>query len=75
MFLQLLLQAIKGAATEELRHLLEKFKEKNGQEAYDNLIMSLKGSFTLLQDVVDDTKTKVDDTLVAMVLSALPVEN
>lgn len=72
MFVQLLLNAVKAAASGELQNLLEKFKEKNGEEKYQQLIEAIRNSFTLLQDVVDDTKTKIDDTVVAMVLAALP---
>jgi hypothetical protein len=72
MFKNLLLQAIKGAATEELRHLFEKFAEKNGADKAAELEAAVKNSFTLLRDVVADTKTKVDDTLVDIVLQSLP---
>ena len=72
--LKFLLAAIKGAATEELKVLLEKFRELNGQTKHDQLVAAIKNAFTLLQDVTDDTKTKVDDTLVAIILNALPEE-
>ncbi len=72
MFVNLLLQALSGAATAEVSHLLEKFRELNGEEKYRQLVTALRNSFLLLQDVVDDTKTKVDDTLVGIILNALP---
>ena len=74
MFLQFLLSAVKGAATEELSNLLDKFRELNGQEKHDQLVAAIRNSFTLLKDVTDDTKTKIDDTLVALILNALPEE-
>ena len=74
MFLQFLLAAAKGAATEELTHLLDKFKELNGADKYNQLVAAIRNSFTLLKDVTDETKTKVDDTLVAIILNALPAE-
>lgn len=72
MFLQLLLNAVKTAASAELATLLEKFKEHNPPEDYDRLIASLKNSFELLQKVADQTKTKIDDTVVGIVLNSLP---
>lgn len=72
MLVKLLLDAVKGAATIELAHLLDKFKEKNGEDKYNQLVAAIRNSFTLLEDVVDDTKTKIDDTVVAIVLKSLP---
>ena len=74
MFVNLLLQALSGAATAEISHLLEKFRELNGEEKYQQLIAALRNSFLLLQDVVDNTKTKIDDTIVGIILKALPAE-
>jgi hypothetical protein len=71
MFAQLLLAAISGAIETELVALLEKFKELNGQEKYDELRLSLTNGFTLLKSVTDKTKTKIDDTVVKMILDAL----
>lgn len=72
MFIQLLLNAVSSGATLELKHLLEKFKEINGEEKYQQLVEALRNSFTLLQDVTDKTKTKVDDTVVNIILNSLP---
>jgi len=74
MLLQILMNAIKTGATEELRHLLEIFKRNNPEEDYNDLVTSLRHSFKLLAKVVDKTKTKVDDTLVDIILKALPAE-
>jgi len=74
MILQILLKAIQGAATEELKHLLDRFRELNGQAKHDKLVLSIKNSFELLKEVTDETKTKCDDTLVNIVLSSLPNE-
>ena len=74
MILKLLLAAVKEGATGELKHLLDRFRELNGQEKHDKLVLSIKNSFELLQDVTDETKTKIDDTLVAIILNALPSE-
>ena len=74
MFLQLLLSAAKGAATDELTNLFDKFRELNGAEKHDKLVSAIRNSFTLLKEVTDETKTKIDDTLVAIVLNALPAE-
>jgi len=74
MLFKFLLAAIKEGATEELRQLLEKFREKHGTERHDQLVIAISNSFTLLQEVTDETKTKIDDTLVAIILNALPDE-
>jgi hypothetical protein len=74
MILQILLKAIQGAATEELKHLLDRFRELNGQAKHDKLVLSIKNSFELLKEVTDETKTKCDDTIVNIVLSSLPNE-
>ena len=72
MFVALLLKALSGAASAEISHLLEKFRELNGDEKYFQLVVAMRNSFTLLLDVVDNTKTKIDDTLVQIILDALP---
>lgn len=72
MFLNILLNAVATGATTELTLLLEKFRKLNGDDKYNELVASLKNGFTLLKDVVSQTKTKVDDTLVNIVLNALP---
>lgn len=72
MLLNLLLNAVKTAASAELATLLETFKAHNSEEDYNKLITSLKNSFELLQKVADKTKTKVDDTVVGIVLNSLP---
>lgn len=72
MFLQLLLNAVKTAASAELANLLETFKQHNSEEDYNKLVASLKNSFELLQKVADKTKTKLDDTVVGIVLNSLP---
>lgn len=72
MFLQFLLAAISGAATEELKVLLEKFRELNGDVKYNELVEALRNSFELLVDVAKQTHTKADDTLVNLVLNSLP---
>lgn len=71
MFKQILFNLVKQAATEELKALLVKFEENNGVEKTEELKEAMRRNFVLLQDVVDDTKTKIDDTLVDIVLNAL----
>lgn len=72
MFLQFILNAISAGASNELSGLLNKFRELNGDEKYNELVTALRNSFLLLKDVTDHTKTKVDDTLVNIILNALP---
>lgn len=71
MFKQLLLNAVAGAVTVELSSLLLKFKELNGEEKFNQLKTAIENSFTLLQDVTNKTKTKIDDTAVRMILDAV----
>lgn len=71
MFAQLLLSAVQGACTLELQNLLLKFRELNGEEKYLQLESSIKNSFLLLKTVTDKTKTKIDDTVVNIVLNAV----
>lgn len=72
MFINFLLKAASTGVTLELQHLLDRFRQLNGDEKYNELVAALKNSFTLLQDVTDKTATKVDDTLVKIVLDSLP---
>lgn len=72
MFKELLLAAIGQAASTELSLLFEKFRQLNGEEKYNELILSIRNSFKLLQSVTDKTKTKIDDEFVKIVLDALP---
>lgn len=71
MFKDILLSLVAGATTAELRVLLAKFRELNGDEKADQLNASLKNGFLLLKTVTDKTKSKLDDTAVNMILAAL----
>lgn len=71
MFKELLIQIVAGATTAELRILLAKFRELNGDEKADQLINGLKNGFLLLKSMTDKTKSKLDDTAVNMILAAL----
>ena len=71
MFAQLLLQAVSGVVSSQLAELLQKFKELNGEEKYNQLKEAIRNSFLLLQTVTDKTKTKIDDTAVKMILDAV----
>lgn len=71
MFKELLIQIVAGATTAELRILLAKFRELNGDTKADQLIAGLKNGFLLLKSMTDKTKSKLDDTAVNMILAAL----
>lgn len=71
MFKELLIQIVAGATTAELRILLAKFRELNGDEKADQLNAGLKNGLLLLKGVTDKTKSKLDDTAVNMILAAL----
>lgn len=71
MFKEILLNVVAGATTAELRYLLTKFKELNGEEKAKQLNETLKNGLLLLKSVTDKTKSKLDDTAVNMILNAL----
>lgn len=72
MFKQFLFNAVQAGASHELSQLLEKFRELNGEEKYLQLVETLRNEFLLLESVAETTKTKSDDTVVSIVLNALP---
>lgn len=71
MFKEILLQVVAGAVTAEIRILLAKFKELNGEEKAKQVNDTLKNGLLLLKGVTDKTKSKIDDTAVNMILAAL----
>lgn len=74
MFGTILLQLLKGAITVEMQNLLEKFREKNGEEKYNQLVTALRANLELLSYVADETKTKIDDKLIDILLESLPTD-
>lgn len=70
MFINILLQAIAGALKVQLILLIEKHKELHGEEKNEQLKGAISNSFKLLKDVTDKTKSKIDDTVVKIVLEA-----
>jgi hypothetical protein len=71
MFKQALFNFVASWFTSELASLIDKFRELNGDEKADKLKASAKGTFELLKEVTDKTKTKADDTIVKVVLDAV----
>lgn len=71
MFKEILIQMIAGATSAELRLLLAKFRELNGDAKAKQLNDTLRNGFLLLKGVTDKTKSKLDDTAVNMILAAL----
>lgn len=71
MFKEILLSAVSGACTVELQALFSKFRELNGDDKANQLQEAIKNSFLLLKTVTDKTKTKLDDTVVNLVLNAV----
>ena len=74
MLLKLILQAVKSTIIYELRFLLALYEKANGTEQTNILVSAIRNSFLILKNITDHTKTKIDDTIVDMVLSALPEE-
>lgn len=71
MFKEILIQIISGATSAELRILLAKFRELNGDVKAKQLNDSLRNGFLLLKSLTDKSKSKLDDTAVNMILAAL----
>lgn len=71
MFANLLLSAVAGVITSALKLLLDKFQENNGPDKAVQLKSTIKNAFLLLKDVTDKTKTKIDDTIVDVILEAV----
>lgn len=65
------LGAVKSVGQAEIGDLLDKFKELNPPEDYENLLKGLHGNFSLLAKLAIKTKTKVDDGLIDFVLQAI----
>lgn len=47
------------------------FKKNNTPETYENVVQSIRYGFTEIKKSTERTQTKVDDTLVDVVLEAL----
>lgn len=61
---------VKGVAKEEMVNALEKFKELN-PHLNESMLKGLHANFTLLDDVAQKTKTKIDDCFIDVVLEAV----
>jgi hypothetical protein len=72
MFKQIMLGSISKWVSGELSDLLDKYKAKYGEEKYKVLLTNLSNTLTDLNLIAKETKTKVDDTIVSILLNALP---
>jgi hypothetical protein len=50
---------------------LNKIKQNNTPEVFQNTLKSVNGSFKLLKEITVKTKTKIDDGFINMVLDAV----
>lgn len=62
---------VKSVGKEELSNVLANIKEHNTPELYENTLKSIHSSFSLLNEVANKTKTKIDDCVVDLVLEAV----
>lgn len=67
----LLLQTLKSVLTTSVTVLLQTHKRLHGEERNKQLREAIRNSFLLLKDVTDKTQTKVDDTVVDIVLQGV----
>jgi len=62
---------IKADGKEEMEIVLENIKQHNDPGLYENTLRSLYSNFSLLKEVTDKSKTKVDDGIVDLILDAV----
>lgn len=67
----MLIPAIKGIGKLQLSEVLSKIQEHNTPEVYENTLKSIHSSFSLLKQVAEKSKTKIDDGLIDMVLETV----
>jgi hypothetical protein len=70
----LLLNSIAGVITAEVSNLISKFSDKHGADATKALVKNLSDSLNSLAEAAKETDTNIDDTIVSMLLKALPQE-
>jgi hypothetical protein len=70
LFLVMLLPTLKEVGEQELDSCFTAFKEANDASALAELLKSVHSTFSLLLPVVSRTATKIDDTVVSLVIEA-----
>lgn len=70
-FVAALLPAFKEVGKLEMAEVLAGIKEHNTPEVYENTLKSINSNFTLLKEITNKTKTKIDDGLVDIILESV----
>src|SRR5512138_2433399 len=65
------LPAFKEAGKVEMRQVLAEIKQSHEPDIYNNILLGLYYNFSVLQEVTVNTKTKIDDGIVTLVLEAV----
>lgn len=65
------LPMVKSVGKAQLIEILGKIKENNTPEVFENTLKSVYSSFKLLKEVTIKTKTKIDDSIVDLVIEAV----
>lgn len=69
--INMLLPAIKGLAKVYLKSVLQKIQDHNTPEVYESTLKNINSSFTLLDEVAQKSKTKIDDDIIEAVLESV----
>ena len=65
------LSAVTAIGREQLIDLFGKIRQNNTPELYANAVKSTHSTFSMVADLAAKTKTKVDDAIVSMIVSAM----
>lgn len=66
----MVLPVFKEVGKQQLLEILSKIETNNSREVYESTVKSLHATFTLLDDVAIKTKTKIDDSIIDVILDA-----
>lgn len=65
------LAAVTSIGRAQLIEMFSKIKENNNAELFENALISTYSTFSMLAELAAKSKTKIDDSIVAMVLQAV----
>jgi hypothetical protein len=65
------LPAIREVGKIEMKQVLAGVREHNKTETYQNVIKGLYANFSLLKEAASNSKTKIDDSIVDLILAAV----
>jgi len=69
--IEAMMPAIKAIGKAELEAVLSGIKEHNSTETYQLTLQGLYSNFSLLKQAAYETKTKIDDGIIDLVLEAV----